>query len=177
MPGHSGTPTTKRPCLRMQNLRQANTNRKATANFARGGKRETSLSRKVSSQKLVHSVSAMLRVKVPFISTDGLSAARIILWNNAAGHRRVIQKLRREADANPGNAGMRPGATGLTSRRGIWLAVRPSQAQSDKCAPSPERSDGEGGGKGLIPRKEWHPKRPGAVCRAVDPTLGFTSLD
>jgi len=55
----------------------------------------------------------------------------------ACAHTRRFLELRREIGANPGNAGVQPGATSLVFRRGVcFWADAPLQAQSDKRAPS-----------------------------------------
>jgi hypothetical protein len=58
-------------------------------------------------------------------------------------------KLRRKTGANPGNAGVRPGATSLVFRRGVCIeADAPLQAQSAKRAPSSRARFGAGRGRG-----------------------------
>jgi hypothetical protein len=163
------TQAAKRSRLRMQILRQANTPGKATTSSAGQAERGTFLIRIriFGSQKLVRAVSATLAVKVLRMAAHGSWRGHINLWGTQAKRSRRNHELRREIGANPGNAGVRPGATGLIFRRGVSAARSAVQAQSRKRAPSPERSDGEGGGRGVSPRSA-RPMRPGAVCRAVE---------
>lgn len=148
---NTGTTAAERPCLRMQNLRQANKTREATATSARRSEGGTSLIRtgRFSSQKLVHALSAMATVEVLLISAERLCPEHINLWDDEKRCPQVNHDLRREADANPGNAGMRPGATGLTFRRGT---------QNRSCVPCRPRAV-----NALLPRSEATGRAGGRV--------------
>jgi hypothetical protein len=158
MLANARTTAPERPCLRMQNLRQATTGGKATANPAGQTQRGAVLTGGLNfgSQKFARAVSGTLGAKALQIAADGPRKEHINLWGGQAKQSRHNHELRWGIGANPGNAGVRPGATGLVSRRGVSVRRSAIQAQSHKRTVD-------------VPRM-----RPGAVCRAVDRVSDFT---